>query len=45
MLYHVPDLGKGLSEVRRVLKGDGRFYCATLGDNKVSRNRWSSGLA
>lgn len=33
MLYHVPNLGKGLSEVRRVLKGDGRFYCATLGKN------------
>ena len=33
MLYHVPDLGKGISEVRRVLKTDGVFYCATLGEN------------
>lgn len=33
MLYHVPDLDKGLIEVRRVLKDDGVFYCATLGEN------------
>jgi len=31
MLYHVPDLPKGLSEVRRVLKTGGKFYCATNG--------------
>ena len=31
MLYHVPDLHKGLSEVRRVLKKSGKFYCATYG--------------
>ena len=31
MLYHVPDLHKGLSEVRRVLKPGGVFYCATYG--------------
>ena len=31
MLYHVPDLHKGLSEVRRVLKPGGNFYCATYG--------------
>lgn len=31
MLYHVPDLHKGLSEVRRVLKDGGKFYCATYG--------------
>lgn len=31
MLYHVPDLHKGLSEVRRVLKPGGSFYCATYG--------------
>lgn len=33
MLYHVPDLDKGLSEVRRVLKENGVFYCATYGIN------------
>lgn len=31
MLYHVPDLHRGLSEVRRVLKPGGEFYCATYG--------------
>lgn|SRR5574344_1023267 len=31
MLYHVPDLQKGLSEVKRVLKQGGKFYCATYG--------------
>lgn len=33
MLYHVPDLFRGLREVRRVLKKDGLFYCATYGEN------------
>lgn len=33
MLYHVPDLLKGLKEVHRVLKDDGTFYCATYGEN------------
>ena len=33
MLYHVPDLNKALSEVRRVLKKGGVFYCATFGEN------------
>ena len=33
MLYHVPDLRKGLREVKRVLKKDGTFYCATYGEN------------
>lgn len=32
MLYHVPDLGKGINEVRRVLKNDGVFYCASYGE-------------
>ncbi|MCR5095050.1 MAG: class I SAM-dependent methyltransferase [Lachnospiraceae bacterium] len=36
MLYHVPDLNKGLREVRRVLKTDGVFYCATFGENNFS---------
>lgn len=35
MLYHVPDLNKGLSEVRRVLKKDGTFYCATYGEHGI----------
>ena len=33
MLYHVPDLPKALREVRRVLKENGTFYCATYGEN------------
>lgn len=35
MLYHVPDLNKGLSEVRRVLKPGGKFYCATYGEHGI----------
>lgn len=35
MLYHVPDLQKGLSEVWRVLSEDGCFYCATYGENGI----------
>ena len=31
MLYHVPDLPKALSEIRRVLTPKGRFYAATNG--------------
>lgn len=37
MLYHVPDLQKGLSEVRRVLKSGGTFYCATYGENGMMK--------
>lgn len=33
MLYHVPNLNQGLSEVARVLKDDGIFYCAIYGEN------------
>ncbi|MBQ6559199.1 MAG: methyltransferase domain-containing protein [Erysipelotrichaceae bacterium] len=33
MLYHVPDLSRGLKEVQRVLKDNGTFYCATYGEN------------
>ena len=35
MLYHVPDLKKGLSEVRRVLKPGGAFCCATYGEHDI----------
>lgn len=35
MLYHVPNLDKGLSEVKRVLKDNGYFYCATYGENGI----------
>ena len=35
MLYHVPDLARALSEVRRVLKPEGRFLCATFGEHTV----------
>ena len=35
MLYHVPDLGKGLSEVTRVLRNGGKFYCATYGEHGI----------
>ena len=35
MLYHVPDLNRGLSEVRRVLKKGGAFYCATYGEHGI----------
>ncbi|SFC01021.1 Methyltransferase domain-containing protein [Butyrivibrio sp. YAB3001] len=36
MLYHVPDIHKGISEVRRVLKDDGVFYTSTLGENNFT---------
>ena len=35
MLYHVPNISKALSEVTRVLKDDGYFYCATYGENTI----------
>ena len=35
MLYHVPDIHRGLAEVRRVLKPGGTFYCATYGENGI----------
>ena len=38
MLYHVSDLSKGLKEVKRVLKENGTFYCATYGENGIMEN-------
>jgi len=35
MLYHVPDIKKALSEVRRVLKSGGLFYAGTTGENGI----------
>ena len=35
MLYHVPDVAKALSEIRRVLKPGGVFYAATYGEHGV----------
>lgn len=35
MLYHVPNMEKGLGEVRRVLKRGGCFYCATYGEHGI----------
>ena len=36
MLYHVPDLHRALTEVRRVLKKGGKFYCATYGEHGIT---------
>lgn len=36
MLYHVPDLNRGLAEVRRVLQDGGAFYCATYGEHGIT---------
>ena len=36
MLYHVPDIGRGLREVRRVLKKGGVFYCSTYGEHNFT---------
>ena len=35
MLYHLPDLNHGLSEVKRVLTENGVFYCATYSENGI----------
>ena len=35
MLYHVPNLQRGLAEVRRVLKPNGRFFAATNGPDHM----------
>ena len=35
MLYHVPDIDKALSEVKRVLKPGGKFYVSTNGNEHM----------
>ena len=35
MLYHVEDIWKALSEIYRVLKSGGSFYCSTVGENHM----------
>ena len=35
MLYHVPDRPKGIAEIKRVLKADGRLFATTVGENHM----------
>ncbi len=34
-LYHVPDRPKAFSEIHRVLKDNGRFFCSTIGETHM----------
>ncbi len=39
MLYHVPDLARALSEIRRVLQPEGSLYATTVGLNHMAELR------
>ena len=39
MLYHVPDLARALSEIRRVLQPEGRLHTTTVGLNHMAELR------
>lgn len=45
MLYHVPDLHRGLAELRRVLRPGGTLLAVTNGDGHVADLRREAGLA
>lgn len=39
MLYHVPDMEKAFSEIKRVLKKQGYFFASTVGKNHMAEMR------